>query len=187
MKMYSALHTYHVAAFGGINIESSVRSCFEKAGDQGFIEVDINLFASFFYWLILASFLAYFCRFCTPSSLFSLVFSVFSYYLPLFSLMFWLVCIGLSLFSLVLFAWSFLYCLIFASVFAYCVPRLYSPVLVYPHLICLVFLCFVFCHIFLSGLFRPCFSGLSFFLCLFASSLLVHLFLVSHFAFTCFA
>ena len=148
MKMDSALHTYPVAAFGGINTESSVRSCFEKAGDQGFIEVDINFFASFFYWLILASFLSYFCRFCTPSSLFSLVFSVLSYYLPLFSLMFWLVCIGLSLFSLVLFAWSFLYCLIFASVFAYCVPRLYSPVLVYPHLICLVFLCFVFCHIF---------------------------------------
>ena len=28
-----------ISAFGGINIEPSVRSCFEKAGDTGFIEV----------------------------------------------------------------------------------------------------------------------------------------------------
>ena len=30
-----------ISAFGGINIEPSVRSCFEKAGDTGFIEVAI--------------------------------------------------------------------------------------------------------------------------------------------------
>ena len=28
-----------ISAFGGINVEPSVRSCFEKAGDTGFIEV----------------------------------------------------------------------------------------------------------------------------------------------------
>ena len=31
-----------ISAFGGINIEPSVRSCFEKAGDTGFIEVAIS-------------------------------------------------------------------------------------------------------------------------------------------------
>ena len=30
-----------ISAFGGINVEPSVRSCFEKAGDTGFIEVAI--------------------------------------------------------------------------------------------------------------------------------------------------
>ena len=27
------------AAFGGVNVDPSVRSCFEQAGDKGFIEV----------------------------------------------------------------------------------------------------------------------------------------------------
>ena len=35
-----------ISAFGGINIEPSVRSCFEKAGDTGFIEVG-TFFSSF--------------------------------------------------------------------------------------------------------------------------------------------
>ena len=40
-----------ISAFGGINIEPSVRSCFEKAGDTGFIEVhddvDVDVFRIF--------------------------------------------------------------------------------------------------------------------------------------------
>ena len=32
-----------ISAFGGINVEPSVRSCFEKAGDTGFIEVIIMM------------------------------------------------------------------------------------------------------------------------------------------------
>ena len=35
-----------ISAFGGINIEPSVRSCFEKAGDTGFIEVAISTFVT---------------------------------------------------------------------------------------------------------------------------------------------
>ena len=31
-----------ISAFGGINVEPSVRSCFEKAGDTGFIEVGFS-------------------------------------------------------------------------------------------------------------------------------------------------
>ena len=32
-----------ISAFGGINVEPSVRSCFEKAGDTGFIEVTVMM------------------------------------------------------------------------------------------------------------------------------------------------
>ena len=41
-------HCILVLAFGGVNIEPSVRSCFEQAGDKGFIEVRyIFVFSSF--------------------------------------------------------------------------------------------------------------------------------------------
>jgi hypothetical protein len=31
-----------ISAFGGINVEPSVRSCFKKAGDTGFIDVGFS-------------------------------------------------------------------------------------------------------------------------------------------------